>query len=125
MAKGRRKKKKRSKRVYQIKKAVYHPPEHKSYRVRSRGEKTVEEWFHKNKVQHIYEPRSKEYGGFVPDWITASGHIVEYFGYHSKAYRKKTRYKMAFFYNTLGEKFIPLFPEDLSNLNQKLKDVLP
>ncbi len=122
MARG---KKRKTKRVFKIKRATYHTPKHKDYRVRSRGEKAIEEWFHKNKVQHIYEPKSKVYGKFIPDWITASGHVVEYFGYNSKGYRKRTRYKMAFYYNSLGAKFIPLFPEDLNNLDEKLKDVLP
>jgi hypothetical protein len=119
-----RRKKRSYKRKFRTKRAVYHSPKHSEYRLRSRGEKAVEEWFHKNNVQHIYEPRSPEYGGYIPDWITGSGHIVEFFGYNSNAYRKRTRSKVRYFSAILGRKFIALYPEDLIDLDNKLKDVL-
>jgi hypothetical protein len=119
------KRKKRAKRrKFNTKRASYHSPKHKDYRLRSKGEKAVEEWFHKNDVQHIYEPRSLEYGGFIPDWITGSGHVVEFFGYNSNAYRKRTRMKVRYFSSLFGRKFIALFPEDLASLDEKLKAVL-
>jgi hypothetical protein len=120
----RSRKKRRKKKIFRIKRAVYHSPRHKEYRVRSRGEKAVEDWFHKNKVQHIYEPKSKCWGGYIPDWLTASGHIVEFFGYNSNDYRKRTRAKIDYYINTLQCKFIALYPEDLDDLDKKLKDVL-
>ena len=107
-----------------MKKATYHSPKHKEYRLRSLGEKAVEDWFHSNNIQHIYEPRSKEYGGFIPDWLTGSGHVVEYFGYYTKAYRKRTIQKVRFFTARYGDKFIALYPEDLKDLDAALKDKL-
>jgi hypothetical protein len=106
------------------KKIIYYSPE--SHKLRSKGEWIIETWLHKNKVKHIYEPRSKEYGKYIPDWLTQGRHVIEFFGYYGarKDYDKRTREKIKYFKRKFSSKFIPLFQSDLVDLDNKLKAVL-
>lgn len=102
----------------------YYAPE--GHKLRSKGEFIIEQWLHENGVQHIYEPKSSEYAKYVPDWLTASRHIVEFFGYYEarKEYKERTQKKIKYFKRKFGKKFIAVYYDDLSNLDEVLKPVL-
>lgn len=96
-------------------------------KLRSKGEWIIEHWFHAHNVKHIYEPRSsKEYYGYIPDWLTESRHIIEFFGFVGGHvdYDERTKAKIKYFRRKFGKKFIPLFYEDLDDLNNRLRVIL-
>lgn len=91
--------------------------------VKSRGELIVDKYLHRLNIKHIYEPRSSEYGGYIPDWVTENGYVIEYFGIKNnyRNYNQKTIEKIKFFTEKFGNKFIAIFPDDLTKLNKILQ----
>lgn len=75
---------------------------------------------------------NKEFGeSYVPDWIINDQYIIEYFGwYNPKSYKNKTikKYidkadrKIEYFKNLKNFKFIPMFPSDLDNNYDGMKN---
>ena len=97
----------------------------------SKGELIIDDYLHNNNIAHItdsdtnriYYPKHEVYnkgGTLRPDWIVGDTYI-EYFGIlNSKYYDKKKALKKRLA-KSLGLKLICIYPNDLKNLDEKIK----
>ena len=93
----------------------------------SKSEYKIDEFFHKNGINHKHQPKYKDIiDGFEKlskaDFLLNDGTVVEYFGLVGQPkYDKKVRKKV----NVLEKnniRYIDLYPNDLKKLNEIFKD---
>ena len=100
------------------------------HRVRSLGEKTIDDWLYMNKIVHAYErPFVTAYGDLIPDFYIPAGvrqgsHAVyiEYWGMEGKAeYDERKKKKLEIYeQNNLLLQLIELNPSHQSDLESEL-----
>lgn len=86
------------------------------HRVRSKPERLIDDWLHRNGILHELEPTLK---GMRPDWRV--GHVyIEYWGLKDQqGYEARREEKLAL-YRKRKLKLVELFPDDVEDLDAKL-----
>lgn len=87
--------------------------------VRSEPERLIDNWLDSHEVHHKYEPDID--GGFS-DWKVGDTYIEYWGGFRSEDNARRKAEKLAI-YAEMGAKLIELYPEDLENLDGKLRNI--
>jgi Development and cell death domain len=98
------------------------------HRVRSQGEKIIDDWLHKHRVQHGYEPIVPVPGHLIPDFVVYSRKgepvYIEYWGLVDDPVYQQRRLHKSQLYAKLMLPLIELYPRDLQIIDTALGGLL-
>lgn len=121
--------------IYEILKALKKPEERETvssfktldgHIVRSKGELVIDDYLHRNNIEHVYEKTIKVHGEPIKyDWYLPKYKIyIEYWGYYGKKYKKRKEEKIKL-YRKGKLKLISIenlmFKDIYTNLDNELK----
>jgi hypothetical protein len=94
------------------------------HRVRSQGEKIIDDWLHRHRVQHGYEPIIPVPGHLIPDFVVYSRKgdpiYIEYWGIVDDPVYEQRRLHKSQLYAKLMLPVIELYPRDLQVIDTAL-----